>query len=75
MHLHETTLKKSPQPISLPETGSVFDFYVDNKTGTFIPWSERQMEKVRKVVSSYTVVPEVCKLSLLFPLTEITSEN
>ena len=52
-------LKKSPQPINIPDCGSVFDFYVDYKTGSFVSWRDQISEKVRKVVSLYTVVPEV----------------
>ncbi len=52
-------LKNCPYTISLPDSGTVFDYYVDCKIGAFMHWREKQPEKNRKVVASYTIIPEV----------------
>ncbi len=58
-------LKNCPYTISLPDSGTVFDYYVDCKIGAFMHWREKQPEKNRKVVASYTIIPEVGFLETL----------
>lgn len=53
------TLRSSPQSIWMPSDGTVYDFFVDPKQGTFRNWSEKQMERSRNSTAHYTVIPEV----------------
>lgn len=46
-----------PFAVSLPEEGSVFDYYLDLKSYQFLPWSERRQEG--RDTAGYIALPEV----------------
>ena len=46
-----------PFAVSLPEEGSVFDYYLDLKSYQFLPWSERRQEG--RDTGGYIALPEV----------------
>ncbi len=52
-------LKNTPQPISFPDEGTVFDYLVDKSTGSFVPWSTKPGEKQRVVHPAFTLTPQV----------------
>lgn len=47
-----------PFAVSIPEEGSVFDYYLDLKRYTFLPWSDRHQNR-GPAGNSYIVLPEV----------------
>ena len=53
------TLRRAAQPIHLPDGGTVYDYMVDPKLGTFMYWADRQMDRTRGLPPTYTLVPEV----------------
>ncbi len=54
-----------PFAVSIPEEGSVFDYYLDLKKYAFLPWSERHREGGTSGGSGYIVLPEVSSFPLL----------
>jgi hypothetical protein len=50
-----------PYAVSLPEEGSVFDYFLDLKQYHFIPWAERKADSGKKGSSDggYVALPEV----------------
>ena len=52
-------LKTIPHSAQLPKGCSVFDVYVDIKTGVIQQWSEKTQDKARNATKSYTVLPQV----------------
>ena len=52
------TLRRASQSISLPPEASVYDYCVDSKTGGFVKWSDRQLERSR-TTQNYQNIPEV----------------
>ena len=57
------TLSKAAHPVMVPEQGTVYDYYVDFKTGHFVRWADRTLERARNVATHYTVLPEVRGIS------------
>ena len=52
------TLRRASQSINMPPEASVYDYCVDSKTGHFIKWSDRQLERSR-TTQNYQNIPEV----------------
>ena len=52
-----------PYMVSLPEEGSVFDYYLNLKQYQFVPWNERGGDTATRVMKSsgYVPLPEVLK--------------
>ncbi len=48
-----------PFAVSIPEDGSVFDYYLDLKGYMFLPWSDRHREKGKAGGGGYIALPEV----------------
>ena len=46
-----------PFAVTLPEEGSVFDYYLDLRSYQFLPWSERRLEG--RDTAGYIALPEV----------------
>ncbi|KAK6166840.1 hypothetical protein SNE40_023452 [Patella caerulea] len=55
-------------PIRLPMWGQVFDYFVEETSGCFIRWSERQNEKVRSGSGGFVFTPEVERYQYLIDL-------
>ncbi|XP_025095393.1 dynein heavy chain domain-containing protein 1-like isoform X2 [Pomacea canaliculata] len=61
-------LYRAVHSICLPVWGQVFDYCVDDSTGSFIRWSDRQQDKMKPVGSAFFLTPEVERYSYLVDL-------
>ena len=59
-------MRQATQAIYMPLDGTVYDYMVDVKTGIFIKWSDRPMEKPRSSPVHYSVIPQVRMCSSQF---------
>ncbi|XP_013418883.1 dynein heavy chain domain-containing protein 1-like [Lingula anatina] len=62
------TLYRATYPISLPLSGTVFDYCVEVHHGMMIKWSDRPMEKMRNLPAHYVITPEVERYHYLVDL-------
>ena len=60
-----------PYMVSLPEEGSVFDYYLDMKQYQFVPWNERGRDTATRAVrsSGYISLTEVLDHCLILVAT------
>ena len=53
-------LYRAVHSVRLPMWGQVFEYYVDEATGTFTKWSDKQQgDKVKSIGGSFFLTPEV----------------
>ena len=52
---------KLPYEVSIPEAGSVFDYYLDLKQYQYLSWDERPAKE--DVLDGYVALPEVQRVS------------
>ncbi|XP_048242736.1 dynein heavy chain domain-containing protein 1-like [Haliotis rufescens] len=60
-------LYRASHPIRLPVWGQVFDYCLDETSGTFTRWGQRQQEKVRSL-GGFVFTPEVDRYNYLLEL-------
>lgn len=59
---------RAGNPIRIPLPGSVFDYTVDDSTGSFVRWCNKGQERSKSVAGTYIVTPEVEKYMFLIDL-------
>jgi len=52
-------LHRASQPITVPQSDSVYDYRVDCKVGQFVKWTEKSNDKGRNNTTNYISIPEV----------------
>ena len=52
-------LSSGPYPLTIPQEGSVYDYFLDFNNGKLIKWKDRPGSEFKTLASSYTIVPEV----------------
>ena len=50
---------RATHPIRIPFPATVFDYCLDESTGTFIRWGEKQQDKAKILAGGYTITPDV----------------
>lgn len=60
-------LYRASNPVRIPLPGTVFDYTLDDSTGTFVRWSQKGQER-SKNIGGYIVTPEVEKYTFLIEL-------
>lgn len=60
-------IRDMPFSVSLPDEGSVFDYYLDLKTYQFLPWSTRKTKDDKKI-SGFVATSELTRLSYVVDL-------
>ena len=43
----------------MPMWGQVFDYFVDESSGSFVKWSDRQQDKVKAIGGTFFLTPDV----------------
>ncbi|XP_069111192.1 dynein heavy chain domain-containing protein 1-like isoform X2 [Argopecten irradians] len=54
-------LYRTSHPVRIPMMGSVYDYCLDEQTGTFIRWSDKQQERTKIMAGGFTLTTEVEK--------------
>nr|XP_022307447.1 dynein heavy chain domain-containing protein 1-like isoform X3 [Crassostrea virginica] len=78
-HLHERykdkfskfandVLYRARHPIKIPIGASVFDYILDESSGSFIRWSDKSQERMKILAGGFTITPEVEKYSHMIDL-------
>ncbi|KAL3832089.1 hypothetical protein ACJMK2_023767 [Sinanodonta woodiana] len=78
-HLHERhkdkfhkfahdCLYRATHPIRLPLVGTVFDYNLDEMTGTFVRWSQKAQGASKSIAGGFILTPEVEKYTFLTEL-------
>uniref|UniRef100_A0A8W8M9M4 AAA+ ATPase domain-containing protein n=1 Tax=Magallana gigas TaxID=29159 RepID=A0A8W8M9M4_MAGGI len=78
-HLHERykdkfskfandVLYRARHPIKIPLGASVFDYVLDESSGTFIRWSDKSQERMKILAGGFTITPEVEKYTHMIEL-------
>ncbi|XP_062587861.1 dynein heavy chain domain-containing protein 1-like, partial [Saccostrea cucullata] len=78
-HLHERykekfskfandVLYRARHPIKIPIGASVFDYILDESSGSFIRWSEKSQERSKILAGGFTITPEVEKYTHMIEL-------
>ncbi|XP_056008158.1 dynein heavy chain domain-containing protein 1-like [Ostrea edulis] len=78
-HLHERykekfskfandVLYRARHAIKVPIGASVFDYVLDESTGTFIRWSDKSQERMKILAGGFTITPEVEKYTHMVEL-------
>lgn len=52
-------LYRARHPIKIPLGASVFDYVLDESSGTFIRWSDKSQERMKILAGGFTITPEV----------------
>lgn len=52
-------LYRATHPVRIPIGGAVFDYCLEESSGTFIKWSEKQQERLKVLAGGYAITPEV----------------
>lgn len=52
-------LYRARHAIKVPIGASVFDYVLDESTGTFIRWSDKSQERMKILAGGFTITPEV----------------
>lgn len=52
-------LYRTSHPVRIPMMGSVFDYCLEEQTGSFIRWSDKQQERMKIMAGGYTLTTEV----------------
>ncbi|KAL8594105.1 hypothetical protein ACOMHN_000817 [Nucella lapillus] len=60
-------LYRAVHSVRMPVWGQVFDYYVDENTGSFVKWSDRQ-DKIKAIGGSFYLTPDVERYSYLLDL-------
>jgi hypothetical protein len=61
-------LYRASNPVRIPLPGTVFDYTIDDTTGTFVRWSQKSQERSKSIAGGYILTPEVEKYSFLVEL-------
>ncbi|XP_052095798.1 dynein heavy chain domain-containing protein 1-like isoform X11 [Mytilus californianus] len=59
---------RATHPIRIPFPGTVFDYCLDETTGTFLRWGEKQQERSKILAGGYMITPDVEKYNYLIEL-------
>ena len=52
-------LYRARHPIKIPIGASVFDYVLDESSGSFIRWSDKSQERMKILAGGFTITPEV----------------
>ena len=52
-------LYRARHPIRIPIGASVFDYVLDESSGSFIRWSDKSQERMKILAGGFTITPEV----------------
>lgn len=53
---------RATHPIRIPFPATVFDYCLDETTGTFLRWGEKQQERSKILAGGYMITPDVSYL-------------
>ncbi|XP_076466624.1 dynein heavy chain domain-containing protein 1-like isoform X2 [Babylonia areolata] len=62
-------LYRAVHSVRMPVWGQVFDYYVDESSGAFVRWSDRQQDKIKSIGGTFFLTPDVERYSYLLDLT------
>ena len=52
-------LYRAMHSVRIPVWGQVFDYFVDESSGSFVRWSDRQQDKIKAIGGSFFLTPDV----------------
>ena len=61
-------LYRATHPIRIPLPGTVFDYTIEDTSGSFIRWSQKAQERMKSLAGGFIVTPEVEKFSYIVDL-------
>ncbi|XP_070211333.1 dynein heavy chain domain-containing protein 1-like isoform X3 [Littorina saxatilis] len=61
-------LFRAVHSVRMPVWGQVFDYFVDETSGSFVKWSDRQLDKVKAIGGTFFLTPDVERYNYLLDL-------